>query len=487
MDIGTVGEYTVTNLNKINILLGKNGCGKSYFLRLLETQLSSQSNRYGKIKYISPERGGSLIYDAGIEQNAINNPAWLPETRRRNQSTQFRQQSVAQFRNLELLVLREIEKKREIREDFGYNFDIFISEINSLLDRIYIKRGDATKGEISFKIYLKGTNSEITAENISSGESELISLGIECLTFSKEIISEKSNLLILDEPDVHLHPDLQVRLMHFLKKLVDENKDFFVLIASHSTALLGSLESYEKLHIAFMTYQQKIIEFSPIFDIYRKILPVFGAHPLSNIFNQIPILLLEGEDDERIWQQAVRSSQNKIKIYPCSCGSINQLNDFERTAQKIICSVYDTAKAYSLRDRDNTTEPLEDQLPIIRMRLSCRCAENLLLSDEVLAGLGITWDALKMKIDTWIGKNQDHVHYSTMEQFKTGGYNRKNFNLKDIRNDLMGIIGSSKTWEVSVGQGVATLSWTDATDFLKEGSLYNFLGEKIVKNLCPNG
>jgi len=51
------------------------------------------------------------------------------------------------------------------------------------------------------------------------------------------------------------------------------------------------------------------LQFAPIDDGLRKVLPVFGAHPLSNIFNQAPVLLLEGDDDERIWQQAVRSSQ----------------------------------------------------------------------------------------------------------------------------------------------------------------------------------
>jgi len=484
MDIGPIGEYTVTNLDKINILLGKNGCGKSFFLRQLDIQLSSKRDVYGKVKYISPERGGLLNYDANIEQNTINSPSWLSETRRKNQFDQFRQQSVAQFRNLELLVLREIEKEK--RGDTEYTFDNFINKINSLLDRIYIDRGDKTNRGSSFKIYLKGSNGEISADSLSSGESELISLGMECLIFSKEIISGKNNVLIMDEPDVHLHPDLQVRLMQFLIELVKQETDFFVIIASHSTAILGALESYDKSHIVFMQVQQKNIEFSPISEVYRKILPVFGAHPLSNIFNDVPILLLEGEDDDRIWQQAVRSSQNKIKVYPCSCGDIDKINEFEITAQRIISSVYDTAKAYSLRDRDNITEPLEDRPPIIRMRLSCRCAENLLLSDEVLTGLNITWDNLKEKINHWIEKNPEHQHHSTMQQFQQGGYDRKNFDLKVIRNDLMGIIGSDKPWEIAVGQGIAKLSWTDTTNFLKDGSLYDFLGKKTVENLCPH-
>lgn len=333
MNLDNVNGYTLKNLNKINILLGKNGCGKSYLLRQVESELSSKPDIFGKTRYITPERGGSLVYEAGIEQNTILSPSWLSDTRRKNQFNQFRQQSVAQFRKLETIVLREIEVDK--REEKEYLFDNYINEINSLLDRIYIKRGDIKKGEISFKIYTKDKNSQIDPDSISSGESELISLGIECLTFTKELISKKENILFLDEPDVHLHPDLQVRFMQFLSKLLDKN-DFKVLIATHSTAIFGALESYKNTHIAFMKSFQKEIEFGPILDVYRKILPVFGAHPLSNIFNQAPVLLLEGEDDERIWQQAVRTSSGAIKIYPCACGDINELKNSRKKPKKLL-------------------------------------------------------------------------------------------------------------------------------------------------------
>lgn len=482
MTIENINGYTLKNLNKINILLGKNGCGKSFLLRQVEQGLDGKDNHYGKTKYITPERGGSLIYEAGIEQNTISIPNWLSDTRRKNQFNQFKQQSVAQFRKLETIVLREIENEK--RGEKEYSFDNYIDEINLLLDRIYIKRGDIKKGEISFKIYTKEPNNEINPDIISSGESELISLGIECLIFSKELIPKRENILFLDEPDVHLHPDLQFKLMQFLTRLLDKN-DFKVLIATHSTAILGALQSYKNTHIAFMGFFQKDIEFSLISDVYRKILPVFGAHPLSNIFNEIPVLLLEGEDDERIWQQVVRSSQNNVKVYPCSCGDVNKLNKFEKETQKIINAVYDKAKAYSLRDRNDSNGLIEDLPPITRMKLSCRSAENLLLSNEVLEKLGLKWDDLKKKIDNWIEKNIEHSHYSAIQQFKQSKYDRENFDLKEIRNDLMGIVGNSKPWEVVVGQVIANLNWSKETDFSKEGSIYNFLGEKTIKNLCP--
>ncbi|MEK7472886.1 MAG: AAA family ATPase [Patescibacteria group bacterium] len=477
MDITDITGYTLKNLSKINIVLGKNGCGKSTLLRSVEQGLSSQSQSYGKTKYITPERGGSLIYEAGIEQSLTTDINWLSGQRRKNQAVGFRQQSVAQYRRLETLVLREIEKEKRQQND--YTFDIYVNKINSLLDNIEIKRHDMT-----FKIYHRGTINELGAEVISSGESELISLGIECLIFGKECIPDKENILFLDEPDVHLHPDLQVRLMNFLEGLVSDS-NFKVLIATHSTAILGALETYTDTHLAFMSFEQKELNFREISAVYRKVLPVFGAHPLSNIFNEAPILLVEGEDDERIWQQAVRSSNGTIKLYPCSVDSVSNINDFEQEAKEIIQSVYDKAKGYSLRDKDNNTEEINDLPPIIRMRLACRNSENLLLTDEVLGALNITWDQLKERIDIWLSTNTQHPHFSVMNGFKEGGYDRRNFDIKEVRNDLMGVVGSAKPWEVVVGQSISSLTWDDSSNFEEDGKILSFLGRKITENLIP--
>ncbi len=186
MDITEIDGYTLTGLNKINIILGKNGVDKSRLLRHVEQRISSQSGIYGKSKYITPERGGELSLNSSIEQNMSNDDNWLPGDRRKNQSTIFRSQTVSQYAILEVLILRELEKDQN--KD---TFDPYIAKINSLLDNIEIVRSGRT-----FKIYSKSSNQELRPSEISSGESELISLMGYLLFFKNMAISKIIPLLV---------------------------------------------------------------------------------------------------------------------------------------------------------------------------------------------------------------------------------------------------------------------------------------------------
>jgi len=487
-------DYQLNNLNYINIILGKNGSGKSTILQsMLNAKDDAEQSIYSE--YITPERGGFLKQDPNIDASMNDNPRWLKDARKHNQFQKFKEQTINRYQRLEINVLQTLEqkliddsKKNEggsvVVKDYPF-FDKNVSAINSLLDNIEVRR--VAGG--SFEICKKGTTTPIPPDKISSGESELISLAIEFLYFQKSDSESKEKIILVDEPDVHLHPDLQVKFMRFLHLLVtDKDSKFRVVIATHSTAFLGALEDTNDVHVAFIKPNQKEINFRSVTDAYKKFLPVFGAHPLSNLFNEAPVLLVEGEDEERIWQQAVRSSVGAIKIYPCVCGDVNQIAPFEKEVKEVIESVYDNAKAYSLRDQDDTPEEdLEDDPPIIKHKLHCYSSENLLLTDEVINSLGYTWDTLKKKMDEWITEKEgkSHDQLEDMKAFQTGSYDRKNQKIKSLRMLLMGIMGSSKPWEVAVGQTISQLKWNDSTDFGKDGSIYNFLGEKLTKSILP--
>jgi ABC-type multidrug transport system ATPase subunit len=480
MDIDVNGRK-LRNLTKINVLLGKNGTGKSVLLRHFEQHKKILPD-FGTARYITPERGGELVYEGGVETNSLQNSDWGDNVRRSNRYYNFRQLSVTQFRRLETLVLRKIEKDVETRKDAKFSFDTTLASINELLDHVELVRGDS----VTFDIQTKGTDKKREPTALSSGETELISLAIEILAFAfgADTHKGKKNYLFLDEPDVHLHPDLQERLVKLLVNAI-RNRDIVVVIATHSTAILGALTDNEEASVGFISAKQTEVQFTRISETLRKVLPIFGAHPLSNVFNQNPIFLVEGEDDERIWQQAVRSSQGDLRIWPCPAGDIQSLEEYENQVEAIASAVYENATAYSLRDRDSAPYEIDDKKIVKRMRLFCRAAENLLVSDDVLRLLDTDWEKMKDAIEDWISKYPKHPQYAAMNAFKTGGYDRRNCDLKPLCNILMMLAGSRKPWEVVVGQAIACL--LTGPNMAGEHSLTAFLGPKLVKllNLRP--
>lgn len=466
-------NYELGNLAGINVILGKNGCGKSTLLKTFDSNVLGED--VGVVKYITPERGGSLTYQPNVDSNMTADKEWIRTTRRVNQFEQFRQQSMAQYRRLESLIHREYEDRGE-----PANFAAYLERLNGLLDNVSLRRADTT-----FEIVALEQDVVIGASHLSSGESELISLGIEILVFSRELVAGKCNYLLLDEPDVHLHPDLQGRLISFLTDLLAE-RPFTVFIATHSTAILGSLSRLPNARVAFMRSGQRQLAFRSITESLDRVLPVFGAHPLSNVFNERPILIVEGADDERVWQQAVRSSGGAVAVYPVSCDGVDGMNGYEQEVREVVEAIYDAPRAFSLRDRDENPEEIDDLGPVTRMRLSCRTIENLILCDDVLAAAGIDWERAKQRIDEWIDSQPDHVRHQAMVAFRGAGYPRKSGDLKQIRLVLVdAVLGSNKSWEVLVGRALAAAFAPAAGQLPGADSLQGYLGVKACANLLP--
>ena len=243
----------------INVILGKNGSGKSTLLRLMDTKLSGASCC---VRYITPERGGQLTYEGNIDTNRSHHINWLEESRRGNQWIQFRQSSVSEFRNLEILVLRAIEHEEKVRRSV-FTFDDEIEKINLVLDRVKLLRSERA----GFEIQARNGERSTPAEDLSSGESELISLAIEIIYFSylckTDNYKDQENWLLLDEPDVHLHPDLQYRLMQLLTACMKDTRGK-VVIATHSTTILSSLfKLIEDIRIGLKQMEARQVKFQP--------------------------------------------------------------------------------------------------------------------------------------------------------------------------------------------------------------------------------
>src|SRR5262249_10822598 len=69
-------------------------------------------------------------------------------------------------------------------------------------------------------------------------------------------------------------------------------------------------------------------------------------------------------------------------------------------------------------------------------------------------------------------------HHVWMHDFQKNGYDRRGADLKQIKNVLLGLLGSTCSWEVVVGQAIATEPLT-----ADPHSLGDYLGSKVLQHI----
>ena len=103
-----------------------------------------------------------------------------------------------------------------------------------------------------------------------------------------------------------------------------------------------------------------------------------------------------------------------------------------------------------------------------------------MLANDALAIIGKSWDEIQATISAWLERNSTHLFFQEVKQFVDGGLNRRDADLKNIRNIIVGLM-TNKPWEVLVGQAIANLAINGGD--AGENSLRDYLGTKICERL----
>lgn len=461
--------------SSVNLIVGRNGSGKSRFLRGL-SDLRNEEGYY--VSYISPERAGTFEPDSNIENNLRQNQAWLYDVRGKNQAANFKRASAIRLKDLAVRFALRMEEDRVLRDSEKTFATEYLAKINGMLSNVSITRSGS---EFQFQ----GRSGEVvSAEMLSSGESEVVSLATEVMYFFATVDAEKMNLLLLDEPDVHLHPDLQARFARFLLNEVQALAEplrnrVIVCVSSHSTSLICALSGSAGCSIGTKDFDSNVVSQKPIASALQKVSTFFG-HSLSKCISDDVPVIIEGEDDERVWQQAARSSQGRLKIFPCLALTVDKQGELENFCNTMLTSIYDDPIALSIRDGDGVKENLNNVGCVRRFRLQCYAIENLLLTNEVLTSLGVDWHGLVAEVKGWLEGHPSHKSCGLLSRLIESENRLRDEKIKEVRQLIPSILGSQKPWEVLVGQAIALV-----TQEAEEGehSIISYLGRDTLTAL----
>jgi len=460
-------QWELKELNEITILFGKNGSGKSQLLRTLR---NTEQSIY---HYTSPERAGDITHDVGISQEELNAPSRAGR-RQQNLSPTYRQESVSRIQAL-LIKIGNLTGRSQPSP-------IDLTDIESFLQILLPDfQFNITGQNPPYEFKRVHNDEKVSSVNaLSSGEAEILTLALDLLTICAmwELDSQEKRVLLIDEPDTHLHPDLQQHLAHFLVQLLEKYK-VQMIIASHSTTLLSALGYHggEKTSVIYLNNsvnEQKAIKFEKTL---QELSTCLGGHALMGPLFGAPLLLVEGDDDNKIWSQVPRYHKVKLAVIPCN--GADEVKNYQKTLEKLFASLRTDQTepvGFALLDGDQTLptpDTTNPQTNIKFIKLACRESENLFLTDEVLTSLELTdWEVAKTKIKA------DSVNYGAKQTQLNNcdAWDRKNIDINDVILQLAQILSPKNVpWTQRIAKCIG--------DKKPEGQLADFLGVDVIDSI----
>lgn len=229
-------------------------------------------------------------------------------------------------------------KLREYLKLFDYDIELTCLDP---LDNIY-----------QFYIVKNGQNIEI--DLISNGEREIINFIFGM--FSENI---KDGIIIIDEPELHLHPTWQKKLIDILKKQASE-KNVQIFFATHSSSFIR----YDILNNIYRVYidDEKSSNFETVkYDVdskreMKKALEIINSTNNEKIFFCRNIVLVEGITDEIIFRKIFNELIKDNSVYDMDIVTIGGKGNYSKYKEileklKISC-FFITDKDYICKSKE---------------------------------------------------------------------------------------------------------------------------------------
>ena len=126
-----------------------------------------------------------------------------------------------------------------------------LNEINGIFNilELDVKLKGFSKDEKTMPIFENSAGEEFDINDLSSGEKQLF-----LRTLSIKMLEPNNSIILIDEPELSLHPKWQQRIIEVYKKIGENNQ---IIVATHSPHILGSVSS-ENIFILFRNENGKI-------------------------------------------------------------------------------------------------------------------------------------------------------------------------------------------------------------------------------------
>lgn len=246
--------------------------------------------------------------------------------------------------------------------------------------------------------FMKGISKDFPYANLSAGEKSAFDLILDLIIKS---IYYKDTVFCIDEPETHMHTNLQSKLLEELYSLISDNSQLW--ISTHSMGMLKKAKELEEQNpgtVVFLDFENRDFDSEVVITpskidatMWKRFLDLaFGD--LSSLIAPSTIVFCEGNPQGRSYKDFDAQIYTKIfsSEYPDVCfssvGSCTELANPDNVSMKIISNILGNSKKIKLVDRDGRSDEEVDELNQKDIKvLSKRHIECYLLDDEILTKL----------------------------------------------------------------------------------------------------
>ena len=167
-----------------------------------------------------------------------------------------------------------------------------------LYDRVQVAFAEITDG-YRFKIFTADTPNTLTLHFVHGDsapvEAEVSGQGLqEVLVLVVHSLASEANILAIEEPENHIHPDMQRRLAYFLRDEAD--KQFF--LATHSNVFLNDAIADKVFFTAFVDNSIQVSDATK----RASVLADLGYSISDNLVSDL-VILVEGSHDGKVLEE----------------------------------------------------------------------------------------------------------------------------------------------------------------------------------------
>ncbi|WP_430816403.1 AAA family ATPase [Carboxylicivirga sp. RSCT41] len=253
---------------------------------------------------------------------------------------------------------------QEIIDELGFAYEVIAPDTQKISEILDNEMDLVTENPYRIILFDKSTNQNINFSNLSSGEKILFSLGF--LKYSYSVSEQNTKLIILDEPEAHLHPSMKKHFFQIIHDFLAVKKGIKILMSTHSATTLALASKYNDVGVYYMSKptllkKDNSINFSNSIN--------YLSNGLVFVTPETKFVFVEDNDDVEFYRTILSVSEiakeSNINFMPTSNGEVNGGKDRVKEWVNRFSSFNSVIKGIIDKDRGNLEYNEENKLLIL--------------------------------------------------------------------------------------------------------------------------